>query len=630
MKIRFDPVEQHRISRLLKTHWVLVSFVFLLFTAGFLVFYGKERAASGSWRYVMSHDDEYLYWSMAKGVRQVPRSDGNPFFTEERGKRNPYVTNPTIINMGNLAHALGIPVLAFFPLWKIGMPFLTWLIIWLCAVRFWRGRPAEAGLVCLALLVLTLFVQGSAQFTLFRFPRPGDALWLGALWASLALAPGHLSDSRGVWLAAVATATILISPFYAILGMWLLGFRAAWELIYAGRRHWIRYGIAAGILAVLSGGHLAYLSSLLAENKWLELTLGGEKASRSISWPSTVCCALVWVIVFGVSRLTNRRLGPVERAVLGLVTIEPVLANIRVVFANDHQLSTHRYYYLVIQLLAFAGWFSIVVPRLQERLNGRGRTVLLVGVLAVGLTFLLNPDLNWFRYLPRTVSTYANLDNSVLISGLLPLLVLVTWLLTKLELDRSTILRSCAIGLFALAMVGYAARPSQMRPQNEDFPFDGAYRWLRANARAWDVVMTLPIHWTRMDYLVLHSEQKSYLNRLGSRFHEDPHGARFRIVFYQLVGTGLLPESVSTDDIISIEGERERTKSLLVDGLTRFRLDYVLVQREGPTLDRARNSLRDAALEVYADETSVLLKVDQGSLIRRYSGGSGTELRQVM
>lgn len=175
--------EENKVTarQLLKTHWSLALGVFLLFAMGFFVFYGKESVNSGSWRYVISHDDEYLYWAMAKAVGQTPRSDGNAFFAEERGRSNPYLTNVTAITLGLVAETLGIPAIAAFPLWKIGMPFLSWLSMWMCLAILWRKPPAESAVVSLSVLLITLFIHGSAQFPFFRFPRPDDAIWLGAV-----------------------------------------------------------------------------------------------------------------------------------------------------------------------------------------------------------------------------------------------------------------------------------------------------------------------------------------------------------------------------------------------------------------------------------------------------------------
>ena len=99
----------------------------LVFSAGFLLFHGREAAHSGSWNYIVTHDDEYIYWALAQGSTASPASDANPFYYEERAERNPIPSYFTVSAAGKLAAALNIQVLALLPLWKILMPFSLWL-----------------------------------------------------------------------------------------------------------------------------------------------------------------------------------------------------------------------------------------------------------------------------------------------------------------------------------------------------------------------------------------------------------------------------------------------------------------------------------------------------------------------
>ena len=114
----------------------------LVFVAGFLLFHGKEAAHSGSWDYVVTHDDEYIYWAIAQGSSASPVSDANPFYYEERTQSNPIPAYLTVTAAGKLAAALDIQVLALLPLWTILMPFSLWLALFVPMVRLWGQSPA--------------------------------------------------------------------------------------------------------------------------------------------------------------------------------------------------------------------------------------------------------------------------------------------------------------------------------------------------------------------------------------------------------------------------------------------------------------------------------------------------------
>ena len=78
----------------------------LVFTAGFLLFHGKEAVHSGAWDYIITHDDEYIYWAIARGSMASPASDANPFYHEERTHTNPIPAYLTVTAAGRLAEQL--------------------------------------------------------------------------------------------------------------------------------------------------------------------------------------------------------------------------------------------------------------------------------------------------------------------------------------------------------------------------------------------------------------------------------------------------------------------------------------------------------------------------------------------
>ena len=117
----------------------------LVFTAGFLLFHGREAAHSGSWDYTITHDDEYIYWAIARGSMAAPASDANPFYHEERNLTNPIPSYLTVTAAGRLAAVLDIQVLALLPLWKIPLPFSLWVVFfsaWFaCGTIPWELAP---------------------------------------------------------------------------------------------------------------------------------------------------------------------------------------------------------------------------------------------------------------------------------------------------------------------------------------------------------------------------------------------------------------------------------------------------------------------------------------------------------
>ena len=132
-----------RLSRTLR----IAAAGLMLFITGYLLLHGRVAQEAGSWRYTITHDDEYAFWVIADGFGESPRSDANPFYTEHSGRTNSILSYPTVALVGALSGWLEVPALTFLPIWKVGAPFLTWLGIWLCLTHIWgiREGPAACG-----------------------------------------------------------------------------------------------------------------------------------------------------------------------------------------------------------------------------------------------------------------------------------------------------------------------------------------------------------------------------------------------------------------------------------------------------------------------------------------------------
>ena len=330
----------------------------LLFSAGFLLFHGREAIHSGSWDFIITHDDEYIYWAIARGSMDTPAADANPFYHEERLTGNPLPAYLTVTAAGKLAAVLDIGVLSLLPAWKILMPFSLWLSLFLCLVRLWGLTPGTSAALAMLVLLSTLFMHGAAQFTLFRFPRPGDGLGLVLLWLSLLVHSNKTSPWRyRSSMLAIGLATMALTPYFTILQVWTLGLQCAYDGWV--RRDKLRAYQHLVVLVVLSAGACGYLAFILAsldDSFWIRAVLDIDRAAdRYVHFPSLVLYAVVCLGIWAVYRRTGD-LTRFDRLVIFTVALDPLTANVRLVLGQDHQIGLHRYYFLVPQIACMLGW----------------------------------------------------------------------------------------------------------------------------------------------------------------------------------------------------------------------------------------------------------------------------------
>ena len=570
----------------------------LVFTAGFLLFHGKQAAHSGSWDYIMTHDDEYIYWAIAQGSKVVPASDANPFYYEERALTNPIPSYLTVTATGRLAAALGIPVLALLPVWKILMPFSLWLVLFLCLLRLWGYPPAVSAAVSMLILLSTLFLHGSAQFTLFRFPRPGDGLGLMLLWLSL-LVHAERTSPRRYQTAMIATglATMAITPYYTILQVWTVALQGGWDWFVRRDRDGARAQLAVLlVLFAFACGYLAYILLRMSESHWVSTVLEvGRADERHLHMPSIALFALVCLGVFAMWRRSGE-ITRLDRLLLFVLAIEPLTAHVQLVLGQDHQIGLHRYYFFVPEIACLLGWS---VEKIQSLVHDADFTRIegwAVGVLSLLAVFtLLNPQLNYFRYLPRDVSTYDIFDNSLLLLYLLPPLLLGPWLVLRFAAIGRLVHRPLITGaaIVATACLGFYLRSSQLHDFNRAIPFTGAYAWL-AEQEATDIVLlTGPAQRATVDYGLFYAGVKSYYNTNGQRYSLDEVGKEHRRFVYAATMHGglsvVLPEYAT-----------------LADKLQHLKLDYILVEQVGPHEEHITSQLSGYIREVYRDERCIL------------------------
>jgi hypothetical protein len=401
----------------------------LLFVVGFLLLHGRVAVQSGSWRYTITHDDEYAFWVIADGFAQSPRSDANPFYAEHAGLTNPILSYPTVAVVGTLSGWLDVSVLTVLPLWKVGAPFLAWLAIWLCLSRIWGFREGPSAVISLCVLAGTLLMHGSAQHLLLRFPRPVDSLAPAALWLSCALNPGALRG-RTAWGTGVAVAVVLLaSPFLAVFctittwcaWLWSLSRRVLTLACVAS---------ASGLLLLLYTMHRA------ADNQWMSAALGdydGDLVGANAASILLLGVAIAAVI----GRHRGRNIARADVVLLCVLVAEPLAANVHLVMGQGFGFEVHRYYYLVFEVLAVLAWLADWVPvRPPGGRLYRWEVPTVAACTAFVLWMMNTPATNFVRLLPREQPTNAPYDNGLLLLQLLPLLPVLVWLVRRTALSR--------------------------------------------------------------------------------------------------------------------------------------------------------------------------------------------------
>ncbi len=589
-----------------KKEWHWAFGVLLLFTLGFFIFHGREARTSGSWRYVITHNDEYGYWAIAKGASETPTAESNPFYAEEGGRRNtfPYTTSTFT---GWLAKLLGVPVMFFFPVWHIGMPFVLWFSLYLCLTRLWRYPAGASAAVALLSLAATLFLRGQCQFILFRYSRPGDGLWLVMFWISLVMHPESRTRKNTSGLIAAVFALIWLHPYFVLPAVTVTLGEMLWMFFKQKDK---RAGVwLAGILAALAAATFSYkfyIQSNMSENPWLLNFLASHKSPPELRKPEFISIffyALTVCGILGYSRFFKTALTKLDRLLLWMLLIGPAVSNVQVFLPHNYHFETHQYYFFPIHIAALIGWFLEKLPRVMAlEVYPKWERPAIYLLAGFEIWILLNPATNFFRHLPVSDSHFYAFNHSLLLLGLLPAIVLGTLAYYRLEHAGSYLLKKPlypAVILAALTLLGFLTLPSQLKENNRAMPYDGAYRWLNQNAKPNEVVLTVsPTDRWKEDYLILYTDQKTYLNLpVGSLVSLDNAAKQYRLFFYNALLLGRLRE-VPIQGLTTLE---EKVKHL--------RLNYLLLRLPSPFQERIQNEFGDLAEVVYRDDRCLIWKL---------------------
>lgn len=598
-------------GRLAPTTIRIVLASLLLFAAGFILLHGRVAYDSGDWAYTITHDDEYAFWVIADGFARTPRSDANPFYAEHAGETHALLSYPVVALVGTLSGWLDVSVLSFLPIWKIGAPFLAWLLIWICLVRIWSVGQHSAAALALCILSATLLLHGHGQHAILRFSRPVDAMGMAAVWLSCACNPGVLRG-RLVWGAALSMVLVLLmSPFLAVFCTVSTWAAAAWRggCRDADARRVLGLAVAATAFGLLL---LMRVASDTDSNRWLTESLAFDGTAGTATALMLFIAAAVAVLL----RCRKIGLQRSDQVLLCILAVEPCAALVEPILGRGYAFSVHRYYYLVFEMLAICAWLRDTIPLLAPECQRRAWETPAAIATLLGLGAVVTvPATNFLRLLPRDLPANADYENSLLLLQLVPVLALTLWALRRGPLRQAVrgIGGWLLTGVFVCAC--FATWPPQLVQANQDMPFAKAHDWLGKHARPGDVVLTLPPDYGLYDYVPLYSAASVYYNPYASRLVTDAYEKEYRKSVYFGLYCGILDRPGMPIPVS------------LAQRLQEFRLDYILAwkgplddgwrQRTAPDLPAlsgmvhasVRRQLAPHLETVYEDDSCVLWRV---------------------
>ncbi len=586
--------------RLDRELWIYIAGAFLVFVMCFFAMYIKEAEKSGSWRYVINNQDEFFYWVTADGVTETPQSDANPFYFEEKGIQLalPHVTANLF---GYAAKFFNLPVLFFFPLWHIGMPFLLWGSMFICFVKIWKYPVFNSAAAALFFIAITFYLKGLSPLIAVRFSHPGDGLWLLVIWLSLITHLDRCSWTRVAWLWGIAFAAFWLQPMYVIPGCLVTAAEGLW---YLKKRDFSRSSKSFSVLgAVCLAGVLLYIQMKIFPPVSSLLLKESMRFDKTASYGEIIPSFLLYgAVIFSVlfPKMRNKEsLTPLDRLTISLFTIEPLIITLSC-FLNFAIILTHRYYFLLLEMACMFGLVFQNAPGFFQSIKSKyyEKFVLSLFFLLQMLT-LWRPELTPFHHGMMTSSNFLGMhDNILLISSIFPSSLLVAWMFFRFPVLTSALKNRMILmcGIIVLTGFGFFTFSSGPDELSRKSLFDGAYRWLDRNTPPDSVILTAsPKANGRYDYLPLYTHQKIYRGALSVYLDRVAQG--YRDMFMAALFLGILDE-ITMDGITDMPGK-----------LRRFRLDYVLIERASPFFNNIEKSLNGHIQEVYRENSCLIWKV---------------------
>lgn len=577
--------------------------VFFLFLAGFFILFGREAAVSGSWKFVMIHDDEYRYWVDTRNIAEKQFED-NPFYFEELGRVRPF-PQPVSWILGKLAKGLRVSVLFFFPVWHIVMPWILWLAVFLCLNRLWGYPRGASAAFSLFVLLATLYLRGQAMLTLTRFARPIDALWLVFIWISFLMNPsGKPTGPRRPWALGLLGAVILwFNPFLGFLLPILSGLEALWQTlivknVHEARKHWLVFLL----LTAACLGYALWVIRSLPQDSWLYAhTLTAAAKLRYSPFSSAVLYVLILILTAGYKWISKRPFSILDRLTMFVFIIEPLFTLFEIFMPARRDWTGHQYHFFLIEIFCLAGCLWEKRGLVTEKISKRAAVFLGAALVLLQGMILADPKIR-FIYIPHFEHPpYAYFNNSLHLLMLLPALLSLLLLFAYVPRFTEAVRRPSFIIPFLVffGLTGFALYPSQMRRANQSFPYEGAYEWLDQNAAKDSVLLTASALHTHVDYALLYTPCRVFVNRIGDQATRNDEGVRFRNRFLITLLLGHFNDATFLGSL----SPEEKLKNL--------RLDYIAAARNGPFVPPVTRQLGNFLEEVYQDEKSVLWKVEK-------------------
>ena len=614
-----------------KKHLVMiVFFVLFLFASGFFIQYGREARASGSWKYIITHEEEWLYWTYAQTYSQASEKGLNPFTYEERHSF-PVLPHPTTQAIGALARLFHVSVLFFFPFWHIGIPLLVWLALFLSLWRFWKYPLMPSAAVSLILCLTTLHLKGVYPWILTRFPRPADFLGVTILCLSFIMTARKLGKISLFVLNLFAATAIWIAPFLAATGLVVFILETLWQaFVEKNKKRALWLGSSVGCFLVSAGIYFFHarniaLSSSLFISYYVKTPYHPSFSTKAL--PALILFALIAGMVLGIHFYKRRGLskipGPhslssLERLTLYMFLTEPVFTLAYMIFPNGtfYELEVHRYMNFLIQFAVLSAWAWESFRQIRDReiLNRIFLPMVLLLTLITG-ALLSFPKTN-FLLLGSRELMFGRENSRLLLSLICPILLIVLLIGKYPGLKRLVQKRICVVILsMSLCFSGFALFPSNTRLYNERFPFDGAYAWLKKNASFQDVVLSPSTIYSRVNYLLFYTGLRSYSSSYGEGLSSNREASSFRNLFIFSLINGVL-------DAWSLHGLKT-----LEEKIGHLRMDYVLIPRWSPFKEDVQRQLADHLTQVYEDGKAILWKISSKPALPEIRNGLAGEIK---
>lgn len=436
-----------------------------------------------------------------------------------------------------------------------------------------------------------------------RFSRPMDSLWLSIFWLSLVMHSENLKKSH-LWLLCILILfTVWLNPFLGMLGFIVTFLELIWRFFAEkNKKHFFKV-LWIFIAAVLSfASILMYFKTHAAINPGLVKLVkeGNENLPESMEISSLLLYGFVCLIIYLRCRFLKKPVGPLDRLMIFLFLMEPISTHVQLFLNSNYQFANHRYYYWIIEVVCLSGWFMRFLNEIKnykwfpmvERLT----VIALVGLqIYILFTRWLNPFI-----FGLSQETNAMPDNSLRLIAFVPAIMLLLWVMFRLKhyLNR---IRSYLV-ILLLLFISLGSLTWQNRSSDISYltcPFDGAYQWFNKNAAKNDVVLTISPAHQIIDYVILYTNLKTYINPYGEilsgRKENEDNIKRF--VLYLTLISDSKPLFL------------DRYARPIQEQLMRPKLDYILIDLPSPFLSITANKLKNYVTQVYRDDKCLIWKV---------------------